>query len=291
MWGVVMQQQGIALRLFEGREVRATWHEGAWWYSSADAVGAFAASENPSRYWSVLKGRLRKDGVDPTTICSRVKMLSPNGKMQPSDASNEEMLLRIIQSMPTARVEHIRQWLARVGAERLQEERNPALSVSRAMEIHQRRYGMSEMEAAQTVQATAARKALTGLWKLQGIQKNQDYAILTNLGHEATFDVSVQDHKALKGLPKRGESLRPHMTGIELALTMLQENTEQELIRQDELKGFPAIKDAAQVSGEIAARARRDIEASTRRSVVSSYNRKKKSLPPDSSLPTDPVLV
>lgn len=286
-----MQQQGMALRLFEGREVRTTWYEGEWWYSTADAVGAFADATDPRKYWSVLKGRLRKDGVQVTTKCSHLKMVAPDGKLRQVDASNEEMLLRIIQSMPTARVEHIRQWLAQVGAERLQEERNPSLSVSRAMDIHQRRYGMSEMEAAQTVQATAARKALTGLWKVQGIQKNQDYAILTNVGHEATFDVSVREHKVLKGLPKRGESLRPHMTGVELALTMLQENTEQELIRQDDLKGLHAIKDAAQVSGEIAGRARRDIEARTGKSVVSPFNRKRKPLPSDSSPPADPALV
>ena len=274
----------FAVKFFDGKEVRSVWQDGEWKFATADAIGAFAGSENPPQYWSTLKGRLKKDGVDPITICDRVKMLSPNGKMQPVDASNEQQLLRIVQSMPTARVEHIRQWLAEVGAERLREERNPALAVDRAVATHQRRYGMSEMEAAQAVQATAARKHLTGLWKLQGIQKNQEYAILTNVGHEATFDISVRDHKALKQLPPKGESLRPHMTGVELALTMLQENTELELIRQDDLKGFHPIRDAAQISGEIAAGARRAIEERTGRPVVSSFNRQK-SLPTTSQTP------
>ena len=276
----IQHDYGMALIFFDGREVRAVWHEDEWWYSTADAVGAFADSENPSRYWSVLKSRMKKDGVDPTTICSRVKMLSPNGKKQPLDASNERMLLRIVQAMPTARVEHIRQWLAEVGAERLREERNPALVVERAMATHQRRYGMTEMEAAQAVQATATRKQLAGLWKLQGIQHGTEYAILTNVGHYATFELSVKNHKALKQLPKK-ESLRPHMTGVELALAMLQENTEQELIRHGNLQGFDSIKTAAQASGEIAANARRDIEARTGSPVVSMFNRKRRALKPD----------
>ena len=273
----MQQQEGFALKLFEGREVRAVWHEGEWWYSSADAVGAFADATNPRKYWSVLKGRLQKEGVQVTTICSHLKMVAPDGKWYKTDASNEEMLLRIIQSMPTARVEHIRQWLAQVGAERLQEERNPSLSVSRSMELYERRYGMTEMEAAATVQATAARKALTNTWKSQhGIRTSQDYAILTNEGHKATFDISVSAHKEVKQLPPKGESLRPHMTGVELALTMLQESTEQELIQQNDRKGFHSIKNAARESGEIAAVARKEIEARTGRSVVSPFNRRKK---------------
>lgn len=271
------QTREFALRFFEDREVRAVWHEGEWWYSTADSVGAFANSADSSSYWRTLKRRLTKDGVEPVTICHGLKMRAPDGKLRQVDASNEAMLLRIVQSMPTARVEHIRQWLAEVGAERLREERNPALGVERTMAAHQRRYGMTEMEAAQAVQATAARKQLTSVWKLHGIQQGSEYAILTNVGHEATFDMSVREHKELKDLLSK-ENLRPHMTGVELALTMLQENTEQELIRQDNLQGFQSIKSAAQTSGEIAAGARRAIEERIERPVASAFNRKQSAL-------------
>ena len=269
--------RGFSLKFFDGREVRSVWHEGEWWYSTADAVGAFADSENPSRYWSVLKGRLRKDGVDPTTICSRVKMLSPNGKQQPLDASNETMLLRIVQSMPTVRVEHIRQWLAEVGAERLREERDPELITKRAIETNKRRYGMTDAEAVQAVQSTAARNQLTRVWKEHGITEGKEYATLTDVGHRATFELSVKEHKAFKDLNAR-ENLRPHMTPVERALVMLQETAEEEIVRTKDLQGFHPIRNAAVSSGAIAARARTDIEQQTKQKVVSPRNRKQRRL-------------
>lgn len=272
-----LHQQSPVSRWFDGREIRAVWKDGEWWFSTADAVGAFANSENPRQHWSALKKELKKQGVDPMTICDKVKMISANGRRQPLDASNEQMLLRIVQSMSTDRVEHIRQWLAEVGAERLREEREPERITERAIETHRRRYGMTESEAAQAVQATAARKQLTGVWKELGIQGKQ-YAALTSVGHEATFDVSVAEHRSVKGLAPK-ENVRPHMTGVERALTMLQETTEEEIIRTKGLRGFYPIRNAAQSSGAIAARARKSIEQHTGEPVVSTFNRKRKALP------------
>ncbi len=194
------------------------------------------------------------------------------------DASNEQMLLRIVQSMPTARVEHIRQWLSDVGAERLREERQPELITERAIETHRRRYGMTEAESAQAVQATAARKQLTGIWKERGIRDKQ-YAILTSVGHEATFDVSVPEHRTVKGLGAQ-ENVRPHMTGVERALTMLQETTEEEIILTKDVRGFYPIQNAAKQSGAIAAHARLAIQKATGEPVVSPFNRKQRALPP-----------
>ena len=283
-----MKFQEFGVKFFEGREVRAAWHEGEWWYSTADAVGAFAGSDNPSRYWSVLKSRLKKGGTDPTTICSRVKMLSPNGKKQPLDASNEQMLLRIVQSMPTARTEPVRLWLAEVGAERLREERDPELITQRAIETNRRRYGMSEAEAVQAVQATAARKHLTGVWKSRDVREGSEFAILTDTGHKATFDTSIAHHKEFKGLGRK-DNLRPHMTDVERALTMLQETVEINIIETQDLRGFYPIQEAAYASGNIAAEARESIERVTGEPVVSSFNRKRLGPPPHpvSLLPSD----
>lgn len=273
-----MEPQGFALRFFEGREVRAVWHEDEWWYSTADAVGAFVGVDNPSAYWSKLKRRLQQEGGDtfPKWKSISLQNRNGNGRKRPVDCSNEAMLLRIVQSMPTTRVEHIRQWLAEVGAERLREERNPELITERAVRTLRRRYGMTEQEAAQSVQATAARNQLTGEWQRRGIRGNQ-YAILTDVGHETTFDVRIKAHKELKGLQPQ-ENLRPNMTPSEIVLTMLQETTEVEIVRNKDLKGFHPIRDAAVVSGTIAAQARASIESATGSPVVSSYNRKRPAL-------------
>lgn len=267
--------QGFSLRFFDGREVRAVWHEGEWWYSTADAVGAFALSDSPSKYWSALKKRVFRG--ETSTICRSLPIVTKQGRKRPIDCSNEQMLLRIVQSMPTVQVEHIRQWLAEVGAERLREERDPELITKRAIETNKRRYGMTDAEAAQAVQSTAARNQLTRVWKEHGITKGRDYAALTDVGHRATFDVSVKEHKAVKDLDTR-ENLRPHMTQVERALVMLQETAEEEIIRTRDLHGFYPIRNAAVSSGAIAARARTDIEQQTKQNVVSPQNRKQRRL-------------
>lgn len=263
----------FAVKFFDEKEVRAAWHDGEWWYATADAVGAFADTDNPSQYWRVLKHRLVKEGVQPVTICNRLKMVALDGKLRQVDASNEEMLLRIVQSMPTARVEHIRQWLAEVGAERLREDRQPERIIDRAIETHKRRYGMSDEEAAQAVQGTAARRQLTSLWKQRGVNEGWQYGKLTNIGHQATFDVSIPEHRKVKGLAPK-ENVRPHMTPVERALAMLQEVTEVEIVKTKDLSGFYPIQNAASQSGEIAANARRSIEQATGEPVVSSFNRR-----------------
>ena len=274
----LQQQRGSVLRIFDGQEVRAAWHEGEWWYSTVDAVAAFADADNPVNYWSTVKRNLKRSGVETTAFCRSLKFLAKDGKNRPMDASNEQMLLRIVQSMPTGRVEHIRQWLSDVGAERLREERQPELITERAIETHRRRYGMTEAEAAQAVQGTAARKQLTGVWRQRGIV-DKEYGTLTNVGHEATFEVSVVKHRSIKDLPSK-ENVRSHMTPVERALAMLQETTAEEIIRTKDLRGFYPIRNAAQSSGAIAAHARRAIEKQTGEPVVSSFNRKRRALPP-----------
>jgi hypothetical protein len=270
-----LQLPSSDFRLFNGREVRRVWREGEWWYSTADAVGAFSNSANPAQYWRTLKHRLIEEGVEAVTICNGLKLPTKDGRSRKIDASSEQMLLRIVQSMPQARLEHIRQWLAEVGAERLREERDPELITERAIETNKRRYGMSDAEASQAVQGTAARKQLTSEWQRRGIAGNQ-YAILTNVGHQSTFDIPIKKHKAMKGLQSR-DNLRPHLTPVERALAMLQETTEEEIIQANDLQGFYPIQNAAQSSGAIAARARIDIEKQTRKPVVSPFNRKRQS--------------
>ncbi len=265
----------FAVKFFDGKEVRTVWRDGEWWYATADALGAFADSADPAAYWRTLKRRFKKEGVQPVTVCHGLKMLAKDGKSRQVDASNEQMLLRIVQSMPSARVEHIRQWLSEVGAERLREERNPELITERAIETNKRRYGMSDAEAAQAVQATVARKQLAGLWRQRGINDPKQYAILTNVGHQVAFDVSIPEHRELKDLPK-GENLRPHMTSVERALAMLQEVTEEEIINTKDLNGFYPLRNAATQSGAITAHARQKIEQATGQPVVSPFNRKRR---------------
>lgn len=260
------------VQLFEENGVRSAWDEEKeeWFFSVIDVVAALTLSVDPKRYWSVLKSRISKELDQPTTICSRLRMKANDGKMRLTDVATAEQLLRIIQSIPSPKAEPFKRWLARVGAERMEEEVDPQKAIDRARATYLAK-GYPEPWIKARLQGIQARNELTDEWKAHGVQDLQ-YAILTNIIHRGTFDLSVREHKALKGLKK--ENLRDNMTPLESALTTLAEVTATEITRAQDPHSIEHHKKIAEESGSIAKRARLDVEKQTGKSVVSSQNAK-----------------
>ena len=260
------------IQIFEDRRVRTLWDEQEedWYFSIVDVVAILTDqpdSKKASTYWSVLKGRLRKEGADqPLTKCKKLKMLSADGKSHPTDAATAETLFRIIQSIPSKKAEPFKQWMAQIAAQRLNQMQDPELSIEQAI-VDYKRLGYSDRWINQRVQTIRARKELTDEWNRAGVKKGQQYATLTDIITKEWSGKTTRQYKAFKGLKK--ESLRDNMTTMELALNMLAEAATAEISRAENPKGFKQSANVAHKGGKIAAKTRTRIENQTGRSVVS----------------------
>ena len=260
------------IQIFEDRRVRTLWDEQEedWYFSIVDVVAILTDqpdSKKASTYWSVLKGRLRKEGADqPLTKCKKLKMLSADGKSHPTDAATAEPLFRIIQSIPSKKAEPFKQWMAQIAAQRLNQMQDPELSIEQAI-VDYKRLGYSDRWINQRVQTIRARKELTDEWNRAGVKKGQQYATLTDIITKEWSGKTTRQYKAFKGLKK--ESLRDNMTTMELALNMLAEAATVEISRAENPKGFKQSANVAHKGGKIAAETRTRIENQTGRSVVS----------------------
>jgi DNA-damage-inducible protein D len=209
------------LVVFQEREIRRVWHEGEWWFSVVDVVEVLTESKNPAVYWRVLKKRLLDEGSGQTvTNCNGLKMTAPDGKMRLTDCANTETMFRIIQSIPSPKAEPFKQWLAKVGYERIQEIENPELAAARARQYY-KDLGYSEDWIAKRLQSIEVRGKLTDEWKSRNVKEGLEYAILTAEISKATFGLAPSEYLKLKDLKR--ENLRDHMTDLELIFTMLGE--------------------------------------------------------------------
>jgi hypothetical protein len=211
-----------AIKLFEQKQVRTHWDDEKekWYFSIVDIVAILTESENPRKYWSVLKSRLKKEGSQLATNCSQLKMQSADGKFYKTDVADTEQLLRLIQSIPSPKAEPFKVWLAKVGYERIEETEDPELAVDRAMATYLKK-GYSKAWINQRLKSIEVRKELTDEWDERGVKKGLKYAILTNEITEAWSGFSVKNYKKLKGL-KKG-NLRDNMSNLVLVLNMLAE--------------------------------------------------------------------
>ena len=271
--------------LFEGRPIRKVLHEGEWWLAIIDIVEVLTGSSIPKRYWSDLKRKLAAEGyVEVSEKIGRLKMLAPDGKQRLTDCANTETMFRIIQSIPSPRVEPLKRWLARVGKERIDEIENPELAMARMQELYEKK-GYPKEWVDKRLRGIAVRQDLTDEWKNRGAATTLEYAILTNEIMQGTFGLKVEDYKQVKDLAR--ENLRDHMTDIELILTMLAEATTTTLHRDRNSRGMPPLKKDAQDGGAVAGRTRKDIETQTGKPVISTENfkqlspRKRKTLKAD----------
>jgi len=262
------------IKLFETREVRSLWvpEKEAWFFSIVDVVAVLTDSPNPRTYWSVLKNRLKKEGSELATNCSQLKMESADGKNYLTDVADTEQLLRLIQSIPSPKAEPFKQWLARVGYERLEETDNPELAFDRAMETYLKK-GYSKEWINQRLKSIEVRKDLTDEWENRGVQKGQEFAILTDEISKAWSGLSTREYKQVKGLKKEG--LRDHMTNLELVLNMLAEATTTEISKEKLPEGFQQSRKIARQGGTIAGNTRKEIELKTGKPIVSAKNAKR----------------
>ncbi|MEY4589963.1 MAG: hypothetical protein RL497_2039 [Pseudomonadota bacterium] len=209
---------------FDGQAIRRVYDEETetWWFSVIDVVQVLTQSSNANRYWSDLKRKLAQEAgsEQPYEKIVRLKMLATDGKQRLTDAATAQTLLRIVQSIPSPKAEPIKLWLAKVGYERMQEMSDPSLSLNRARETWQQ-HGRSEKWIQQRMTGQETRNKLTDYWAEHGIKKGDEFAILTNIIHKEWAEVSVKEHKNMKGL--QSQNLRDHMSEAELIFTALAE--------------------------------------------------------------------
>jgi hypothetical protein len=263
-----------SIKLFENRQVRSQWDvtRQAWYFSVIDVVGVLTDSPNPRKYWSVLKTRLKKEGSELATNCSQLKMQSTDGKNYLTDVADTEQLLRLIQSIPSPKAEPFKQWLARVGYERIEETEDPELALERAMETYIKK-GYSRDWINQRLKSIEVRKELTDEWEDRGIKKGGDFGILTDEITKAWSGMTTRQYKQVKDLKK--ENLRDHMTNMELVLNMLAEATTTEISKQKLPQGFEESRVIARQGGTIAGDTRKAIEAKSGKPIVTAKNAKR----------------
>lgn len=219
------------IQLFEDKRIRTAWDEEReeWYFSIVDVVAVLTDSENPRRYWSDLKRKLKVEGADQLyEKIVQLKMRSSDGKRYATDVADTEQLLRIIQSIPSPKAEPFKMWLAQVGRERIEETIDPELTIDRALETYLKK-GYSREWINQRLQAIQVRKELTDEWDRRGVKKGVEYAILTDEISRAWSGMTTRQYKDLKGLTK--ENLRDNMSTLELVLNMLAEATTTEISR------------------------------------------------------------
>lgn len=258
-------------KIFNNETIRTIWDKEneKYYVSVIDVVGIIAQSENPRKYWSVLKTRLKKEGNELATNCSKLKLKSSDGKYYNTDVVDIENMFRIIESIPSKNAEPIKQWLAYLGSERIDEVFDPSISVQRSIDLY-RAKGFDEKWINERIKGIQSRKELTDVWKDDGITKSKEYAILTNEIYKEWSGMKANEYKELKGLRK--ESLRDNMTRMEELLTDLGEETTKELAKEYKPKGLEANKKIARMGGNTAKVAREDIEMKLNKSIITSDN-------------------
>lgn len=257
---------------FEGYRIRRILDEETqeWWYAVVDVIEALTNSPKPRDYWYRMKKRVAEnEGLELSTICRQFKLKAPNSRFYDTDCATLEGMLRIIQSIPSPKAEPFKQWLAEVGSERLEELDNPELAAERLRQIYQVK-GYSDDWIDRRLQSIVTRNELTDEWQNRGVEAGREVAILTAEIAKATFGMTPAEHKKLKKLKR--ENLRDHMTGLELAFTILGEAATTEITRRENAQGFDKNQVAARKGGRIAGNARRELEAETGRPVVSPIN-------------------
>jgi len=275
-----MKKEDGGIKIFEDRKIRALWspeNEG-WYFSIVDVCGALTdqpTQRDASNYWAKLKQRLKEEGSEVLTNCQQLKMRAADGKLYKTDVFDTKGLLRVIQSIPSKKAEPFKMWMALVASERLDEIADPERAIMRGADYY-RAKGYTEGWINQRLQTIEMRKELTDEWRSKGIEKEHEYAILTNEMTLAWSGMTIREYKELKDLKK--ENLRDNMTNIELTLNQLAEVTTTLLSKELDPKTFADSKQIAIKGGKTAERTRRDIEGQIGRSVISPVNAKKKDL-------------
>lgn len=260
------------IKLFENKKIRSHYDEDTekWYFSIVDIVDILTDSKDARTYWKVLKNRLKKEGSELVTKCNQLKMQSPkDGKFYKTDVLDVENCLRLVQSVPSPKAEPVKQWLAKVGYERMKEMVDPTTAIDRARETY-KQLGRSEKWIQQRMMGQETRNKLTDYWKDHEITESEEFAILTNIIHQEWTGLSVKEHKNLKGL--KSQNLRDHMSEAELIFTALAELSTRQAAESTQATGLQENKNAAKIGGNIAKHAKEEYEERTGGKVVSDSN-------------------
>ena len=262
-----------AIKLFEQKQIRSVWKEEdeKWYFSIIDVIEVLTGTDRPRKYWSDLKAKLKKEGSELSEKIGQLKMQSSDNKFYKTDVADTEQLFRLIQSIPSPKAEPFKMWLAQVGRERIDEIEDPELGIDRLMETYLRK-GYSKEWINQRLKSIEVRKELTDEWDNRGVQKGQEYTILTDEITKAWSGYTTKQYKSLKDLKK--ENLRDHMTNLELVLNMLAEATTTEISKEKNPETFEDNRRIARQGGTIAGNTRREIEEKTGKRVVTNQNAK-----------------
>lgn len=268
-----MNQENMHLinKIFNNETIRTVWdkEKEKYYISVVDIVGVLAESDNPRTYWKVLKHRLKQEGNETVTNCNQLKLKAQDGKYRLTDVVDIENMFRLIESIPSKNAEPIKQWLAHLGSERIDEVFDPSLTMQRAIDTY-RAKGYDEAWIAKRIKGIQERKKITDVWKDGGIEKNHEYAILTNEIYKGWSGMKASEYKAYKGLRK--ESLRDNMTDIEVALADLGELATRDIALSEHPEGLNENINVARRGGQVANDARKSYEKQTKKSAISNQN-------------------
>jgi len=262
-----------AIKLFEQKQVRSVWNdeEEKWYFSVVDVIEVLTNTDRPRKYWSDLKTKLNKEGSELSEKIGQLKLAAEDGKMRVTDVADTQQLFRLIQSVPSPKAEPFKLWLAQVGSERIDEIEDPEIGFDRLMETYLRK-GYSKEWINQRLKSIEIRKELTDEWEKRNVKKGQEFAILTDEIRKAWSGLTTKQYKNLKELKK--ENLRDHMTNLELVLNMLAEASTTEISKDKKPKTFNENKIVARKGGNVAKAARRQLENTTGKKVVTKLNAK-----------------
>ena len=264
------------IKIFEDKKIRTEWSEGEqdWYLSIVDVISILTdqpTQRSSSNYWRKMKQRLKEEGNELVTICHQLKLEAADGKRYLTDVANTKGILRIIQSVPSPKAEPFKMWLAEVGSERLDEMADPEMAIDRAFQTYLKK-GYSEKWINQRIKTMEVRKGLTDEWQRSGINKTQDFAVLTDIMTKEWSGKTTREYKVFKGLKK--ENLRDHMTNMELVLNMLAEVSATDLSKESDPVGMAETAKVAKQGGSVAKAARQQYEKQSGKNVVSSLNAK-----------------
>ncbi len=260
-----------AIKLFQDKKVRVKWNPDKedWYFSIVDVVEVLTESTNPTDYLKKLRKRDEELGIYLGTNCPQVEMQTETGKIRLTLAGNTKVIFRLIQSIPSKKAEPFKLWLAQVGKERIDETADPEKTIDRAMRTYLQK-GYSKEWINQRLKTIEIRKELTDEWGRVGIEKQTDYAILTNEITKAWAGKTVKEYKQFKNLKK--ENLRDNMSNLELVLNMLAEATTKEISKTENPKTFSHSKKIAKDGGTIAGNTRKSIEKKIGKKVITKDN-------------------
>ncbi len=258
-------------KIFNNENIRTVWDKESdkYYISVVDVVGILSESENPRNYWKVLKHRLKKEGNESVTKCNQLKLKSSDGKYYNTDVVDIEGMFRIIESIPSKNAEPIKQWLAKLGSERIDEVFDPSIGIQRLIDLY-RSKGYDEEWISKRIKGIQQRKSLTDVWKENGVTESYEYSILTNEIYKSWSGMTAKEYKQFKGLRK--EFLRDNMDSIEVTLADLGEEATKRLAAKQKPQGLDSNIKVAKIGGNVAKVARDELEKQLGETIISNNN-------------------